>query len=51
MRKFTEDQLMENFTSIYRAINAKRPDSIKGKYMLRCLVKTSYGRPYRIDLD
>lgn len=40
-KNFSDEQLLENFYSLVNAINGKRPESIKGKYIKSCLVKTS----------
>jgi large subunit ribosomal protein L1 len=46
---FTEDQLMENFTSLMEAIRKARPTGAKGIYIKRISVATTMGPGVKID--
>ncbi len=46
---FTEDQLMENFTSLMEAIRKARPSGAKGIYIKRISVATTMGPGVKID--
>jgi ribosomal protein L1 len=51
LREFQDDQLMTNFDAFARALAKKKPESIKGKYFVRGYIKTTMGRPIKIDLS
>lgn len=51
LRKFETDQLEENFDALMMALVEKKPDSIKGRYFLKGMVKTSMGPPIEVDLS
>ena len=51
LREFQEDQLLTNFDAFARALVKKKPESIKGKYFIRGYLKTSMGRPVKLDLS
>lgn len=51
LRKFTEEQLLENMNSLMMALIEKKPESVKGRYFMRGMIKTSMGPPMKIDLS
>jgi large subunit ribosomal protein L1 len=51
IKDFDENQIMENFDSLAKALVAKKPDSVKGKYFTRGYIRTSAGAPIKLDLS
>lgn len=51
LREFQDDQLFSNFDAFARALAKKKPEAVKGKYFLRGYIKTSMGRPIKLDLS
>jgi ribosomal protein L1 len=51
LREFQDDQLLVNFDALARALAKKKPESIKGKYFVRGYIKTTMGRPIKLDLS
>ena len=51
LREFQEDQLFINFDAFARALVHKKPESIKGKYFVKGYLKTTMGRPIKLDLS
>lgn len=49
--RFEDEKVYENFEEITKAILRKKPESLKGRYIKSCIVKTGSGRPVKIDLD
>lgn len=49
-RKFADEDIFENLDAVMRAIIAKRPNSVKGKYINRAMLKTSMGPSLKLDL-
>lgn len=49
-RKFEDDRLAENLNALMTAIADKRPESVKGKYFTRALVKTSMGPTLKLNM-
>lgn len=49
-RKFESGDLFENLDAVMRAIVAKRPASVKGKYFNKAYLKTSMGPSLKLDL-
>jgi len=49
-RSFTTEALAENFRSIYDAVIAAKPDSIKGIYIENCTITSTMGPGLRIDV-
>lgn len=47
---FTEVQLVENLTALYRSIEQNRPSGVKGKYFKKAFICTSMGPSIQIDL-
>lgn len=50
-RSFEGKALHENFDALMMALVAKKPESVKGRYFLKAMVKTSMGPPLRLNLD
>ncbi len=48
---FTEDQLLENFTSLMEAIRKARPAGAKGIYIKRIVVTTTMGPGVKVDAN
>lgn len=49
-RDFSNESLETNLDALLKSIAHKRPDSVKGRYMQRALVKTSMGPTLKLDL-
>jgi large subunit ribosomal protein L1 len=49
-RDFSNENLETNLDALLKSIAHKRPDSVKGRYMQRALVKTSMGPTLKLDL-
>jgi large subunit ribosomal protein L1 len=47
---FTEVQLTENLTALYRSIEQNRPSGVKGKYFKKAFICTSMGPSIQLDL-
>ena len=47
---FTEVQLAENLTALYRSIEQNRPSGVKGKYFKKAFICTSMGPSIQLDL-
>lgn len=50
-REFTDEQLQDNLDALLKAIAQKRPESVKGRYMQRALLKTSMGPTLKLDIQ
>ena len=48
---FTNEQLIENLTSLYQSIEQNRPAGVKGKYFKSVHICTSMGPSIKLDLD
>ena len=48
---FTDPQLAENITALYRSIEQNRPPGVKGKYFKSLSVCTTMGPSIKLDLD
>ena len=48
--EFTETQLNENLTALYRSIEQNRPSGVKGKYFKNLFICTSMGPSIQLDL-
>lgn len=48
---FTNPQLIENITALYRSIEQNRPPGVKGKYFKSLSVCTTMGPSIKLDLD
>jgi len=48
---FTDEQLVENLTELYRSIELNRPSGVKGKYFRSAFICTSMGPSIKLDLD
>src|SRR6476620_667841 len=48
---FTNAQLMENLTSLYKSIEQNRPSGVKGKYFKSLFVCTTMGSSIKLDLN
>jgi ribosomal protein L1 len=42
---------MENLDSLLISLVNKKPESIKGRYFMKGMIKTSMGPPVKIDLS
>jgi large subunit ribosomal protein L1 len=49
-REFSDEALSENLDALLKAIAMKRPESVKGRYMGRALMKTSMGPTLKLDV-
>lgn len=47
---FTNEQLIENLTELYRSIEQNRPSGVKGKYFKGLFICTSMGPSIKLDL-
>ena len=48
---FTNSQLIENLTALYRSIEQNRPSGVKGKYFKNMYISTTMGPSIQLDLD
>ena len=48
---FTENQLIENLTSLYKSIEQNRPPGVKGKYFKSLFICTTMGPSIQLDLN
>ncbi len=48
---FTEIQLLENLTALYKSIEQNRPSGVKGKYFKSLFICTSMGPSIKLELD
>jgi large subunit ribosomal protein L1 len=48
---FTENQLVENLTALYKSIEQNRPPGVKGKYFKSLFICTSMGPSIQLDLN
>ena len=48
---FTNIQLIENLTALYRSIEQNRPSGVKGKYFKNLYISTTMGPSIQLDLD
>ncbi len=48
---FTNQQLVENLTSLYQSIEQNRPSGVKGKYFKNLFICTTMGPSLKLDLD
>jgi large subunit ribosomal protein L1 len=48
---FTNEQLIENLTQLYRSIEQNRPSGVKGKYFKSLFICTSMGPSIKLDLE
>ena len=48
---FTENQLIENLTALYKSIEQNRPSGVKGKYFKSLFICTTMGSSLKLDLD
>ena len=48
---FTDSQLIENLTALYRSIEQNRPSGVKGKYFKNLFICTTMGPSIKLDLD
>ena len=48
---FTEKQLIENLTTLYKSIEQNRPSGVKGKYFKSLFICTTMGSSIKLDLD
>ena len=50
-REFTDENLAINLDALLRSIANKRPDSVKGRYLQKAMIKTSMGPTLKLDLS
>ena len=48
---FTETQLIENLTALYKSIEQNRPSGVKGKYFKSLFICTTMGSSLKLDLN
>ena len=48
---FTNNQLIENLTALYKSIEQNRPSGVKGKYFKSLFICTTMGPSIKLDLD
>ncbi len=48
---FTNTQLIENLTALYKSIEQNRPSGVKGKYFKSLFICTTMGSSIKLDLD
>ena len=48
---FTNIQLIENLTALYRSIEQNRPSGVKGIYFKNMYISTTMGPSIQLDLD
>nr|YP_010276875.1 ribosomal protein L1 [Thalassionema bacillare]UHY40398.1 ribosomal protein L1 [Thalassionema bacillare]UHY40785.1 ribosomal protein L1 [Thalassionema bacillare]UHY41043.1 ribosomal protein L1 [Thalassionema bacillare] len=48
---FTNEQLIENLTELYKSIEQNRPSGVKGKYFKSLFICTSMGPSIKLDLE
>jgi len=48
---FSNEQLIENLTELYRSIEQNRPSGVKGKYFKNLYICTSMGPSIKLNLD
>jgi large subunit ribosomal protein L1 len=48
---FTENQLIENLTALYKSIEQNRPPGVKGKYFKTLFICTTMGPSIQLDLN
>jgi large subunit ribosomal protein L1 len=51
LRSFDEDKLEANFDALMTALVQRKPETIKGRYFMKGMVKTSMGPPMKVDLS
>ena len=51
LRSFDEDKLEANFDALMTALVERKPETIKGRYFMKGMVKTSMGPPMKVDLS
>jgi len=50
-RDFTDENLQINLDALLTSIAARRPDSVKGRYMQRAVIKSSMGPTLKLDIS
>jgi large subunit ribosomal protein L1 len=48
---FTNGQLIENLTALYKSIEQNRPSGVKGKYFKSLFISTTMGPSLKLDLE
>jgi len=48
---FTDEQLIENLTELYKSIEQNRPSGVKGQYFKSLFICTTMGPSLKLDLD
>ena len=51
MRSFDEKALHANFDALMMALIDKKPESVKGRYFLKAMIKTTMGPTLRLNLE
>lgn len=50
LRSFGQEKLEENFDAFLSSLVSKKPETIKGRYFVKGLVKSSMGPAVKVDL-
>lgn len=50
LRNFESNSLHDNFDALMLSLIEKKPESIKGRYFMKGMVKTTLGPIYHVDL-
>ena len=50
-RSFEEDKLASNFDALMMALIDRKPESVKGRYLQKAMLKSSWGPAIPIDIS
>lgn len=50
MRDFSDKDLLRNTETLLNSIASKKPDTLKGRFFNKGIIKTSMGPPLKLDL-
>ena len=51
LREFKPEQLESNLDALMEALAERKPETIKGRYFLKGMIKTSMGPPLKLDIQ
>ena len=51
LRDFENGALVDNFEALMTSLISKKPESVKGRYFLKGVIKTTMGKPILLDLS
>ena len=51
LKTFDPNSLHENFDALMQALISKKPETVKGRYFMKGMIKTSMGPILRLDLS